>query len=47
MLACAGCMMVIGAIDDAKISPLDRLTLQALLILILVPVDQYQPPSVW
>ncbi|AYV37970.1 undecaprenyl-phosphate alpha-N-acetylglucosaminyl 1-phosphate transferase [Aeromonas veronii] len=36
MLACAGCMMVIGAIDDAKdISPWIRLTLQALLILIL------------
>ncbi|MFS1161229.1 UDP-N-acetylglucosamine--undecaprenyl-phosphate N-acetylglucosaminephosphotransferase [Aeromonas salmonicida] len=36
MLACAGCMMVIGAIDDAKdISPWIRLTLQALLILVL------------
>lgn len=36
MLACASCMMVIGAIDDAKdISPWIRLTLQALLILIL------------
>ncbi|CAJ1815420.1 Undecaprenyl-phosphate alpha-N-acetylglucosaminyl 1-phosphate transferase [Aeromonas hydrophila] len=39
MLACAGCMMVIGAIDDAKdISPWLRLTLQALLIL---PFDRY------
>lgn len=36
MLACAGCMMVIGAIDDAKdISPWLRLSVQALLILVL------------
>ncbi|GJA87632.1 hypothetical protein KAM357_36910 [Aeromonas caviae] len=36
MLSCAGCMMVIGAIDDAKdISPWIRLSLQALLILVL------------
>ena len=36
MLSCAGCMMMIGAIDDAKdISPWIRLSLQALLILVL------------
>lgn len=36
MLACAGGMMVVGAVDDAKdISPWIRLTLQALLILVL------------
>ncbi|WP_043148458.1 UDP-N-acetylglucosamine--undecaprenyl-phosphate N-acetylglucosaminephosphotransferase [Aeromonas media] len=36
MLSCAGCMMLIGAIDDAKdISPWIRLSLQALLILVL------------
>ncbi len=36
MLACAGCMMIIGAIDDAKdISPWLRLSVQAMLILVL------------
>lgn len=36
MLACAGCRMIIGAIDDAKdISPWLRLSIQAVLILVL------------
>lgn len=36
MLACAGCMMIMGAIDDAKdISPWLRLSVQAMLILVL------------